>query len=219
MLTRRSASSSTTAADRPAAAPRPSKRQRGASAEADEGANGADDARTAAEAQRGAPADDDDDDVEEEEEEEEEGGDDDDDELMNEQENGGDEEEDDDDDEEDEDEEAERDFRDVTQAIRRRSATALPPLARLAAVPSASEATRYSITSLKAELNLRKISAALPRDINGDAAKAALAARLVALWALTREGADVSATAMPELPAREVCRRCPHCLLLGLSRN
>ena len=217
MLTRRSASSSTTAADRPAAAPRPSKRQRGASAEADEGANGADDARTAAEAQRGAPADDDDDDVEEEEEEE--GGDDDDDELMNEQENGGDEEEDDDDDEEDEDEEAERDFRDVTQAIRRRSATALPPLARLAAVPSASEASRYSITSLKAELNLRKISAALPRGINGDAAKAALAARLVALWALTREGADVSATAMPELPAREVCRRCPHRLLLGLSRN
>ena len=217
MLTRRSASSSTTAADRPAAAPRPSKRQRGASAEADEGANGADDARTAAEAQRGAPADDDDDDVEEEEEEE--GGDDDDDELMNEQENGGDEEEDDDDDEEDEDEEAERDFRDVTQAIRRRSATALPPLARLAAVPSASEASRYSITSLKAELNLRKISAALPCGINGDAAKAALAARLVALWALTREGADVSATAMPELPAREVCRRCPHRLLLGLSRN
>ena len=217
MLTRRSASSSTTAADRPAAAPRPSKRQRGASAEADEGANGADDARTAAEAQRGAPADDDDDDVEEEEEEE--GGDDDDDELMNEQENGGDEEEDDDDDEEDEDEEAERDFRDVTQAIRRRSATALPPLARLAAVPSASEAARYSITSLKAELNLRKISAALPCGINGDAAKAALAARLVALWALTREGADVSATAMPELPAREVCRRCPHRLLLGLSRN
>jgi hypothetical protein len=217
MLTRRSASSSTTAADRPAAAPRPSKRQRGASAEADEGTNGADGARTAAEAQRGAPADDDDDDVEEEEEEE--GGDDDDDELMNEQENGGDEEEDDDDDEEDEDEEAERDFRDVTQAIRRRSATALPPLARLAAVPSASEASRYSITSLKAELNLRKISAALPRGINGDAAKAALAARLVALWALTREGADVSATAMPELPAREVCRRCPHRLLLGLSRN
>jgi hypothetical protein len=217
MLTRRSASSSTTAADRPAAAPRPSKRQRGASAEADEGTNGADGARTAAEAQRGAPADDDDDDVEEEEEEE--GGDDDDDELMNEQENGGDEEEDDDDDEEDEDEEAERDFRDVTQAIRRRSATALPPLARLAAVPSASEASRYSITSLKAELNLRKISAAVPRGINGDAAKAALAARLVALWALTREGADVSATAMPELPAREVCRRCPHRLLLGLSRN
>ena len=217
MLTRRSASSSTTAADRPAAAPRPSKRQRGASAEADEGANGADGAWTAAEAQRGAPADDDDDDVEEEEEEE--GGDDDDDELMNEQENGGDEEEDDDDDEEDEDEKAERDFRDVTQAIRRRSATALPPLARLAAVPSASEASRYSITSLKAELNLRKISAALPRGINGDAAKAALAARLVALWALTREGADVSATAMPELPAREVCRRCPHRLLLGLSRN
>ena len=155
----------------------------------------------------------------EEEEEEEEGGDDDDDELMNEQENGGDEEEDDDDDKEDEDEEAERDFRDVTQAIRRRSATALPPLARLAAVPSASEASRYSITSLKAELNLRKISAALPRGINGDAAKAALAARLVALWALTREGADISATAMPELPAREVCRRCPHRLLLGLSRN
>ena len=217
MLTRRSASSSTTAADRPAAAPRPSKRQRGASAEADEGTNGADGARTAAEAQRGAPADDDDDDVEEEEEEE--GGDDDDDELMNEQENGGDEEEDDDDDKEDEDEEAERDFRDVTQAIRRRSATALPPLARLAAVPSASEASRYSITSLKAELNLRKISAALPRGINGDAAKAALAARLVALWALTREGADISATAMPELPAREVCRRCPHRLLLGLSRN
>ena len=154
-----------------------------------------------------------------EEEEEEEGGDDDDDELMNEQENGGDEEEDDDDDEEDEDEEAERDFRDVTQAIRRRSATALPPLARLAAVPSASEASRYSITSLKAELNLRKISAAVPRGINGDAAKAALAARLVALWALTREGADVSTTAMPELPAREVCRRCPHRLLLGLSRN
>ena len=84
---------------------------------------------------------------------------------------------------------------------------------------AAEEAARYSITSLKAELNLRKISAAVPRGINGDAAKAALAARLVALWALTREGADVSATAMPELPAREVCRRCPHRLLLGLSRN
>jgi hypothetical protein len=94
-----------------------------------------------------------------------------------------------------------------------------PSLASLAAAPSASEAALYSVKALKAELKARKISAALARGVKGDAAKAPLAARLVALWALTREGADVSTTAMPELPAREVCRRFPHRLLLGLSRN
>ena len=80
-------------------------------------------------------------------------------------------------------------------------------LAGLAAAPSVEDAARYSVSALKTELQRRKISAKLPVGSTGDAAKALLAPLLISLWDISATGADVSTTAMPELPAVEVRSR------------